>query len=89
VIRYRIVGMRLIKDLYWVWTISIFSFLWGPSRKLPTVPELKLLNIQWRLKSQLFKDSCLFKGQSVQQGLTVATLKIILCKQLRNTFKIS
>ncbi len=31
--------------------------------------EPEFLNIQWRLKSRLFKESCLFKGQSVQQGL--------------------
>ncbi len=49
-------------------------------------PEPEFLNIQWRLKSRLFKESCLFKGQSVQQGLQWATtflllLKTILCKQ--------
>ncbi len=30
--------------------------------------EPELLNIQWRLKSRLFKESFLFKGQSIQQG---------------------
>ncbi len=32
-------------------------------------PEPEFLNIQWRLKSQLFNESCLFQGQSVQQDL--------------------
>jgi hypothetical protein len=31
-------------------------------------PEPEFLNIYWRLKSRLFEESCLFKGQSVQQG---------------------
>ncbi len=31
-------------------------------------PEPEFLNICWRLKSRLFKKSCLFKGQRVQQG---------------------
>ncbi len=30
--------------------------------------EPEFLNICWRLKSRLFKKSCLFKGQRVQQG---------------------
>jgi hypothetical protein len=30
--------------------------------------ESEFLNIYWRLKSRLFKESCLFKGHSVQQG---------------------
>ncbi len=28
--------------------------------------EPKFLNIYWRLKSRLFEESCLFKGQCVQ-----------------------
>jgi hypothetical protein len=32
-------------------------------------PEPEFLNIQWRLKSRLFQESCLFKGHNVQQGL--------------------
>ncbi len=32
------------------------------------IPEPEFLNIYWRLKSRLFEESCLFKGQSVQQG---------------------
>ncbi len=52
-------------------------------------PEPEFLNIHWMLKSQLFKESCLFKGQSVQQGLQwlgcnffMLIVKSILCKQL-------
>ncbi len=33
-----------------------------------TGSEPEFLNIHWRLKSLLFMESCLFKGQSVQQG---------------------
>jgi hypothetical protein len=32
--------------------------------------EPEFLNIYWRLKSRLFKESCLFKGHSVQSGDT-------------------
>jgi hypothetical protein len=56
--------------------------------------EPEFLNIQWRLKSRLFNESCLFKGQSVQQGLQwlqhfLLLLKIILCKQSIITLKLS
>jgi hypothetical protein len=58
--------------------------------------EPEFLNIQWRLKSRLFKESCLFKGQSVQQGLqwlqlfcVALLLKTIMCKQLRRTLKLA
>jgi hypothetical protein len=37
--------------------------------EIETRPEPEFLNILWRLKSWLFEGSCLFKGQSVQQGL--------------------
>ncbi len=30
--------------------------------------EPEFLNIYWRLRSRLFEENCLFKGQSVQQG---------------------
>jgi hypothetical protein len=36
---------------------------WPASRAEP-----ESLNIYWRLKSRLFEESCLFKGQSVHQG---------------------
>jgi hypothetical protein len=50
--------------------------------------EPEFVNIQWRLKSRLFEESCLFKGQSVQQGLQwlqlfVLLLKTVLWKQFR------
>jgi hypothetical protein len=56
--------------------------------------EPEFLNIQWRLKSRLFNESCLFKGQSVQQGLQwlqhfLLLLKTILCKQSIITLKLS
>jgi hypothetical protein len=35
------------------------SFVW---------PKPEFLNICWSLKSRLFKKSCLFTGQKVQQG---------------------
>jgi hypothetical protein len=73
--------------LYFFWVRCIL-LIQGKS------PEPEFLNIQWRLKSRLFKESCLFKGQSVQQGLQwlqlfVLLLKTILCKQLRNTLKLA
>ncbi len=37
-----------------------------PSVLTQTEPEF--LNIYWRLKGRLFKESCLFKGYGVQQG---------------------
>ncbi len=40
----------------------------GVYRVYSTQPEPEFLNIYWRLKSRLFEESCLFKGQSVQQG---------------------
>jgi hypothetical protein len=39
-----------------------------PCHTLYFTSEPEFLNIYWRLKSQLFKASCLFKGHSVQQG---------------------
>jgi hypothetical protein len=53
-------------------------------------PEPEFLNILWRLKSQLFKASCLFKGQSVHQGLQlfVLLLNTILCIQFFLTVNI-
>ncbi len=55
-----------------------------------TRPEPEFLNIQWRPKSQLFEESCLFKGQSVQQGsqLFVLLVKTILCEQFFLTVNI-
>ncbi len=51
-------------------------------------PDPEFVNIQWRLNSRLFEETCLFKGQSVQQGfqwlqLFVLLLKAVFCKQLR------
>ncbi len=56
--------------------------------------EPEFLNIQWRLKSRLFNESCLFKGQSVQQDLQwlqhfLLLLKTTLCKQSIITLKLS
>jgi hypothetical protein len=47
--------------------------------------EPEFLNIYWRLKSRLFKESGLFRGQSVQQGsqwlqfFVCCILKTFLC----------
>jgi hypothetical protein len=41
------------------------SYLFSPHA---VHPEPEVLNIQWRLKSRLFQESCLFKGHNVQQG---------------------
>ncbi len=56
-------------------------------------PELEFLNILEAEKST-FQESCLFKGQSVQQGLQwlqlfVLLLMTIFCKQLRKTLKLA
>ncbi len=41
-------------------------------------PEPEFLNIYWRLKSLLFEESCLFKGQSCTAGLPVAAILCVL-----------
>ncbi len=56
-------------------------------------PELEFLNILEAEKTT-FQESCLFKGESVQQGLQwlqlfMLLLKIILYKQLRKTSKLA
>jgi hypothetical protein len=33
--------VRLLKELSWVWIISLFSFLWGPSKELSTCCLIK------------------------------------------------
>ncbi len=45
-------------------------------------PEPEFLNICWRLKSPLFKKSCLFKGQRVQQGSNREHLFVLMKKIL-------
>jgi hypothetical protein len=49
------------------------------------IPEPEFLNIQWGLKSRLFEASCLFKGQSVQQGLHWLQLFVLLIKTFVKT----
>jgi hypothetical protein len=55
--------------------------------------EPEFLNIYWRLKSQHFEETCLFRGQSVQQGsfwqqfLGVDCKDYFLCEQLRKKSK--
>jgi hypothetical protein len=63
----------------WNCRASRHSYFW-PSQ-LHTEPEF--LIIYWRLKSRLFKKSCLFKGQWVQQGsnsFCALMEKSIFCK---------
>jgi hypothetical protein len=73
----------MIEHIY-IYIENIHRIIWKPCTHTFS-PEPEFLNIYWRLKSRLFKESCLLKGQSGQQGslwlhfCVCCILKTFLC----------